>query len=356
MLKVCVYDVAASTRGAQTILEGFYNEAIKHKDIKWTFILSNESLQESDNIEVKSYFWAKKSKLHRIFFEYLYAPLFLHCDKYDCIFSLQNICMHTRSDKQVVYIQQSIPFSDVKFDFKENRIEWIYQNIISKSIYKSAKKAIMVIVQTEWMKKALVERTLIDAEKVVVAPPSLHVDINEEYCDCDGSRHTFFYPAAYATYKNHLCVVKAVRILNEKGIKDFTVLFTIDKIETEWSEVPNQVKFIGNQEYGEILNYYKESTLVFPSKLETFGLPLLEAKQTGSRIIASDKPFSHEILDGYNNVCFFNVNDPEQLAKLMEQTMENQIPYSKENIENNNFIQNQGWSKVINTIRDSCRY
>ena len=60
-----------------------------------------------------------------------------------------------------------------------------------------------------------------------------------------------------------------------------------------------------------------KSVLLFPSYIETFGLPLLEAKTIGSPIIASDTPFSKEITSNYNNVNYFDYSDEIKLAKLM---------------------------------------
>ena len=58
--------------------------------------------------------------------------------------------------------------------------------------------------------------------------------------------------------------------------------------------------------------------MIFPSYIETFGLPLLEAKKCDTIILASDCPFSHEILDDYDKVYYFNPFDAKELSKLME--------------------------------------
>jgi len=60
---------------------------------------------------------------------------------------------------------------------------------------------------------------------------------------------------------------------------------------------------------------YAKSILVFPSYVESFGLPLLEAKLTGTYIIASDTPFCREILNGYDNVEFFEEMDYKKLGE-----------------------------------------
>lgn len=72
----------------------------------------------------------------------------------------------------------------------------------------------------------------------------------------------------------------------------------------------------------EVMKEYTRSVLLFPSYIETFGLPLLEARMSGSPILASDCPFSHEILDDYDGVSYFDPFRPEELAALMKQCLE----------------------------------
>jgi len=78
------------------------------------------------------------------------------------------------------------------------------------------------------------------------------------------------------------------------------------------------IKFIGSLTREEVFDFYAKSTLIFPSYIETVGLPLLEAKMHWTPIIASDSAFSHEILDGYDKVEFFEAFDYRQLSSKMK--------------------------------------
>jgi glycosyltransferase involved in cell wall biosynthesis len=81
------------------------------------------------------------------------------------------------------------------------------------------------------------------------------------------------------------------------------------------------IAFIGKITLDEVYDYYSKSILIFPSYIETFGLPMLEAKMHGSPILASDCAFSHEILDGYDRAKFFNPFKVEELAYEIETTL-----------------------------------
>jgi hypothetical protein len=48
-------------------------------------------------------------------------------------------------------------------------------------------------------------------------------------------------------------------------------------------------------------------------------LPLIEAKMHGTPILASDCAFAHEVLDGYENVKFF---DPFRSDELVDRLLD----------------------------------
>ena len=64
--------------------------------------------------------------------------------------------------------------------------------------------------------------------------------------------------------------------------------------------------------------YNKTETVIFPSKIETWGLPITEAKEFKKKLILADLPYAHETLENYQNVFFFNPDSAEELAAKME--------------------------------------
>jgi len=61
-------------------------------------------------------------------------------------------------------------------------------------------------------------------------------------------------------------------------------------------ELESRVRFLGPVPYERVLAYYRGArALVFPSQLETFGHPLLEAMLAGTPVVASDLPSFHEL-------------------------------------------------------------
>lgn len=114
-----------------------------------------------------------------------------------------------------------------------------------------------------------------------------------------------------------LVILRACNMLKNKGITDYKVIFTMTGTENklamdlkryaERNELP--IVFAGAMSRQEVYKQYATSTLIFPSYIESFGLPLLEAKLTDAPIIAADTVFAREILDGYENVMYCDNND-----------------------------------------------
>lgn len=334
-MKIMVFDVPAEVGGALSVLNDFYKEAKSCKDIEWIFVISTPFLEETENIKVLRFPWVKKSWGHRLYFDNVVAPRLVRKHKVDKVLSLQNIIVPNVDVPQILYVHQTLPFASYRFRFRENKLFWIYQNIIGKKIVDSIKKADKVIVQTEWMKKACAEKANIKDDKIFVVSPSIDINIKNVFKANQQSLSTFFYPASGLSYKNHKVIVEACKKLKEKGINEFKVIFTLkgnenNYIENLYNEVIKQklpIEFVGSLTRDQVFDLYTRSVLIFPSYIESFGLPLLESKLHNGIIFASDCPFSHEILDGYENVYFFDPFDSSDIGDLMRDVVEGKIKY-----------------------------
>ncbi|UTR12123.1 glycosyltransferase [Evansella sp. LMS18] len=332
-MRIMVFDVPAEHGGALSVLTEFYNEVKEYEDknINWIFVLSTPHFKEANNIKIIRFPWIKKSWWHRLYFDYIVAPKLVKKYKVNKIISLQNVIIPKTKVSQTVYVHQSLPFVEYRFSFTENKIFWLYQNVISKIILKSIRKADKVIVQTNWFKKAIMKKSSVNEEKIIIVPPKINVHIKDYFQENKQTRSTFFYPSSALTYKNHQIIVEACKILKEKNIKNYQVIFTLEgnenalavKLYEETLEKQLPIKFIGSISRERVFEYYTKSVLIFPSYIETFGLPMLEAKMHNSHVLASDCSFSHEILDEYENAIFFNPFNAEELAELMHNSIAN---------------------------------
>jgi glycosyltransferase involved in cell wall biosynthesis len=91
----------------------------------------------------------------------------------------------------------------------------------------------------------------------------------------------------------------------------------------------NGIVFIGRQNYQEMLEQYDNSDCVlFPSRLETWGLPISEAKQLGKPLLVSEQPYAHETVGNYDKVCFIDPYNPAEWANKMQLILDGKLTFS----------------------------
>jgi len=334
-MKIIVFDVPASESGALAILEDFYNYIIcsERKDIEWLFIVSTNRLntkKSCSNISVLRFPSVKKNWFERLKFEIIKASHLVREFNADVVFSLQNIAIMHSKAPQVIYVHQSLPYISKKFSYlkRNERFLAVYADIFRVLIGWSVRKAVSVIVQTSWFKEVLVMKHSIPATKIAVIPPSLDIYIPAEDVHCGLSE--FFYPATPYVYKNVFILVEAVKRLKNTGFSPKIFLTMIGNENLYARELGTKIKNLGLSEYfffigrisrEEVIHLYRRTTLLFPSRLESYGLPLLEARSVETQIIASDTPFAREILEGYSKVYFCDESDAEAFAEAMKTVM-----------------------------------
>lgn len=348
-MRILVNDIAASSGGAKSILLEFYRFLVESGDKnEWIFLLGEQLVEETENIHVILLPHIKKSWFRRLWFDCVSGRQLVKRIAPDVIFSMQNTAIFCGDMPQYIYVHQSIPFQTVKqFSLikKTERVYAVYQYLIGSFIKWSVKYAQGIFVQTQWMKDAA--EKYIAPEKILVVPPSVSV---EEYMDRSPvpmQRNHFFYPANGAVYKNHEAIMEAVKLLIAEGITDFQVDLTLDA-SIDPAEKPAQITYVGTLPREVVMEKYRSSILLFPSYIETYGLPLAEARLMQGLILAADTPFAREILHGYQNAWFFDPFDPSQLKELMKKTITGEI--TLRHAEQTEMTQDNSWEQVVKHI------
>lgn len=336
-MKILVYDVAAEDGGGLFVLREFYREVLERGEegIQWTFMVSGNVIAETPAVRVLRYDKVKKSWLHRLAFEYLELPGMIKKLAPDVVISLQNMPVKGCRQRQLVYLHQSLQYCPKRFSVWKGgeRNLAIRQQILSLLIKNAMPRAEHIFVQTQWIKDATVKWLKRPEHEITVVPVTVPADVPVKPFEGHTSRQ-FFYPARAEQYKNHKLILDACRMLDRQGIADYEVIFTFkpeDSAYAAWLQQEAEglpIRFVGALSYERVWDYYSKTVLLFPSYLETCGLPMLEARKAGARILASDMPFSHEALDGYPNAVFFSHEDASALADRMQKVLEGKLSYT----------------------------
>lgn len=324
-MRIMVFDVPAESGGALTILNQYYQSAVIDSQNHYVFVVSCSHLENQDNIEVVTYPWIKRSWFHRLYFDLFVANKLVKWHRIDEVLSLQNITIPLVKVRQIVYLHQSLPFVSYRYALKENKKLWFYQNIMGMFIVMSIKKADQIIVQTEWMQKACLKKANINSNNILIKSPVQDIEVKKVYTDTMGTNKMFFYPAGANDYKNHRIILEAIHKIKLSGLDNYIVIFTLTGEENTYAKelyetslkLGLNVDFIGKQSIEDVYEFYSKSILIFPSYIETVGLPLIEARKHNTPILASDCEFSHEVLEDYKNVDFFNPFESEELKRLI---------------------------------------
>lgn len=328
MKSIGIYDVAASTSGALAILMEYYEKAQGDELNEYHFFISTPQLKSRGNVFVHRFPWVKRSLFHRAFFEIFFAGKLSKKYKIDEIVSLQNIMVRGTAAPQTVYFHS--PFlaelTEYRFRFREEPLFWIYQNILGPIMKRSLKESSHVIMQTQWMKRCCVSQYNIPAEKISVVRPRC-LQMPERACFISGEPFEFFYPATPISYKNHVLLFKACILLAEKGL-DFKVFLTISKndaldiaMKAGMDGIPPQVICEGWMSREDVFDRYRTCALVFPSHLETWGMPISEAASCGSPLLLADCEYAHETAGDYGDVLYFSPYSAKDLANAMSYTI-----------------------------------
>lgn len=335
-MRFVVDDVAATpgAGGVYSILSDFYMDIINNDhENEWFFILAGKYFPESKNVKIIERSDLKRSKLKKLLFERFYGHKMINSLNPDVYISLQNIATYNvKAKKQIVYLHQPVPFEkERRFSFlkKNERALAVYQRLIGKFIKLSISQVQpIVIVQTKWMKRVLLEQTKEKADNIVISHPQINIDTNLEKFEGNGKQ--FFYPASNFIYKNHELIYRAIKLLKNDNINDFHVDFTLDKEQLKFQD--SNINYIGHISRQEVMKMYDTHVLLFPSYIESFGLPLIEAALHADIILAADTEFSRELLSKYTNVYYYPYDDAKKLEILMKDVIDGRIKSNEESM------------------------
>lgn len=214
-------------------------------------------------------------------------------------------------------------FSEMEFKAREA----CYRAFCSQAKY--------VCVQTQWGKDDLIKKFSLDPDKIKVIRWGSNCDqrfmpsaavLSQIVARLNLPERFLFYPAVTWEHKNHAVIIRALRSLKDAHGVKMPVCFSgsatsfrrnIERLSAELG-VSDQIRHLGFLPAEELQAVYASATaLVFPSKFEGFGLPLLEAFQAGIPVLSSNASVLPEV--GQEGALYFEPDSPEQLALLILQ-------------------------------------
>lgn len=324
---VVVSAVNFTEGGPLTVLRECLASAVESLPQDWDIValVNNRSLLNLPRVRLIEIPDAKRAWWRRLRWEWLGFHRLSRKLQPDLWLSLHDITPRVQAGRQAVYCHNPSPFyslspREMLLEPKLVLFRLFYAHLYRLLIGRNTH----VIVQQQWLRDEF-RRRFGHALPVVVAHPAPDTSPTRGRHTA-GVPYVFLYPALPRVFKNLQVLGEAAQLLQARGITGFEIRLTVDGSENRYARwlkarfgsTPG-LAFLGRQSRQQMAAHYAQAhALLFPSKLETWGLPITEAKQCGLPMLVADAAYSRETVGDYDRVDFFAPDDAASLATLMQ--------------------------------------
>lgn len=302
-----------NSSGGKIVLHLVLNTLIKRKT-PFILLIDPRNIKEFSVYEIEYMCSVSKSEFER---KKLYKSKQNQISRVLCLANLPppiklNVPVHVYFHNDLL-----IDTSQSNLSFKAKFLLWIkriYLKTINRENYTWH-------VQTQLIKNKLNKRLNISLNKILTTPIYSTFKSNF-YNKSPISKNSFIYVGSFYPHKNHKNLIKGVINAARKTDIEISLSFTvseevINSLVSKY-DVPKNLFIHGLGELpNEILikKYLEHRFLIYPSLKESFGLPLIEAAQLGLKVIASDLPYTYEVIKP--SLTF----DPLSISSICETTL-----------------------------------
>lgn len=348
--------------GPLSVMKDFLQEVSKTDDktLEIIALVNSKDLFKLSNIKYLEFPKSKKSWFYRLYYEYYYFKKL--CKQLNATYwiSMHDITPNVDCKNLYVYCHNATPYyipswKDWLYGGRASLFSMLYIYLYGINI----KKNKGVIVQQDWLRKEFEKRFKL--KNIIVAYPDIKINKTEDTSINQFAKEKtkkIFFPSFPRSFKNFEVICEAYEKLPDDYKGQLEIYLTLDKELNSYARYIYKkykhlkgLHFIGLIDREKVFEYYqKVDAIVFPSKLESWGLPITEFKQFKKPIFLSDLPYAKETLGRYEKGYFFNPKDSSQLTELMSLLIDEKLqPNNNKELEVKSpfFI---GWKELFNNI------
>jgi len=312
--------------GGLVLLEEFL--AVQNISIKWAHFDERvkKTLRFSQSV---TQYYVRCSVISRLFSEFRLWRNVLAGDVVLCFHGLPPI--FPLSGRVVVFIQNRILLDRsvlTKYPLR-TRLRLLMERIWLRTMQKHASQ---YIVQTPSMASSL-KKLLGNKIEIVCLPfAACNTLLQKEGSTKSKKIFDFIYVASGDPHKNHTKLLEAWQLLAEAGFKPSLAL-TVDPLA--YPALSEDIVRISREFSLNIINlgqlsvedvssaYQSSSALIYPSRTESLGLPLIEAMFSGLAIIASEMDYVRDVVVPVET---FDPDSPVSIARAVKRFLGNSEP------------------------------
>lgn len=288
-----------------------------------------------NKIEVIELPKSRKSYIYRLYYEYIYFYKYSKKKDIDVWISMHDITPRVRAKKIYTYCHTPSPFMKKDITKLKYSGSLVAFSFFYKYLYRiNIKAATAIIVQQDWMRNEFLQ--MYPVREVIVARPTMTSAYKFTNESKRSIKPVFMYASYPRYFKNYEVILKACEILQKKECNGYEVWLTIDGSENRYSYELREkysglkaVRWLGVLPRNRLFEKYEETDcLVFPSTMETWGMPISEFKETGKPMILADLPYAHEALGAYAKAVFFDPENEHELANIIRKFLGKELEYT----------------------------
>lgn len=349
--------------GILSVLRNVVEAAERVLPTDWRILVlaHRRSLLDVHRAEVYEFPKIKSSWLRRMKFELFTSRRIAREVSADVWLALHDITPLVDVERQYVYCHNPTCFT--RPTLKSLYFDWIFvaHSLLYGMLYSlNIRRNTEVFVQQAWIRDVFIQR--FGARSVVVSRPRPFAAASEHFATALPSGHVlrrWVYPTFARHFKNVEVIGEALEILERGGGWEGEVQVTIRQGENRYADWLmrrfghlKSLKLIGRQTAEQVQELYATSDgLLFPSTLETWGLPITEAQAHGLPLLVADLPYAHETVGSYHGVTFFDPHDAVALAALLRRFADGQAgmggTYAEED---SNVFSISGWEELVHLV------
>ena len=323
---IVIYAIGLKSEGAITVLYSFLNSFYDEKNI---LVLIDDKVKELSTFKfgkgVKIEY-VKGSFINRIFFDFSIRKIRLKKAIY-----LGSIPPIFRLNAKTTFLLfQNINILPYFFSFKF----FFRYDFLRFLVFKFGRKNIDIFLTLNSVTSLYINKFIDKSQTIKMLNLNMEIT-NDKINQKIKKKYDFIYPANGLSHKNHLFLFQALIILSKLEIRPSIVLtlsvndykkLKINHLKKKYNlniynyHSLNRIKFIRI--------FSSARALVYPSLNESFGLPLMEAKNLKLDIITSNLSFAQNFADPNYT---FSINDNFSLVFCIYRYLHNNNLIAKDN-------------------------
>lgn len=295
------------------------------RGFRFTFLVAPGPLKEiaTQNVTIQPVGLPQSHPALRVAARFAYEELVipLRALPYDLVYAIADIASPLIPVPTVVALRNLNIYDHTYYDTFRLRV-------LEKLVRLGVRRASRMVFPSHAAAQLIGERLGLPARVVSVVPHGVDATTFARASGSEGGTPFLFLPAAIERHKNLEVVIDAiphfrdteleVRIVGSTSTDPPYARELLERARNRGVE--NRFHLLASVPYERVVAYYRGSVaLIFPSKLETFGHPLLEAMLAGTPIVASEIPAFREL--GEDIALFFRPDDPLTLAQAVDRLL-----------------------------------